>query len=227
MEAPDPGIPVDHHSGEYARFTAYGHQLIAVHHRLLDRLDDLRDGIVPDRDFGAHCLALCSAVTRHHTGEDTTVFPELAARHPELRAFLDELERDHQVIAGILARVTALAEQLAPASSAGPASSGPPVSSAGPASSAGPVSLVGPASSGPPDSSAGPASSAPPAFSAGPAFSAAPVPAGGLRDAVRMELDGLAAVLETHFIGEEKRLAAVLDALDPSVGLTGLEESVG
>jgi hypothetical protein len=29
-------------------------------------------------------------------------------------------------------------------------------------------------------------------------------------------------VLETHFIGEEKRLVAVLDALDPSEGLTGL-----
>jgi hypothetical protein len=29
------------------------------------------------------------------------------------------------------------------------------------------------------------------------------------------ELDGVSAVLETHFIGEEKRLVAVLDALEP------------
>jgi len=33
------------------------------------------------------------------------------------------------------------------------------------------------------------------------------------------ELDGLAAILETHFIGEEKRLAGVLDALEPVAGL--------
>lgn len=170
---------MDHRSDEYARFTAYGHQLIAVHHRLLEQLDDLRDGIVPDREFGAHCLALCSAVTRHHTGEDETVFPELAARHPELRSFLDELERDHQIIAGILTRLTALATRLSPA----PPDGAPPV--------------------------------------------AAPPVAAPTRDAVRMELDGLAAVLETHFIGEEKRLVAVLDALDVSVTLTGLDEPAG
>ena len=158
---------MDHRSGEYARFTAYGHQLIAVHHRLLDQLDDLRDGIVPDHEFGTHCLALCAAVTRHHTGEDRTVFPELAARHPELRSFLDELDRDHQLIAGILARLTVLAGRLGATSP------------------------------------------------------------GNARDALRMELDGLAAVLETHFIGEEKRLVALLDALDPSVGLTGLDQPVG
>lgn len=39
---------------------------------------------------------------------------------------------------------------------------------------------------------------------------------------IRAELDGLAAILETHFIGEEKRLVAVLNAIDPAAGLTGL-----
>jgi hypothetical protein len=40
--------------------------------------------------------------------------------------------------------------------------------------------------------------------------------------AIRGRLDEIAAILETHFIGEEKRLVAVLNAIDPSVGLTGL-----
>ncbi|UQU67169.1 hemerythrin domain-containing protein [Couchioplanes caeruleus] len=153
-------------SDEYARFTAYGHQLIAVHHRLLGHLDDLRDGSVPDRELAVHCRTLCSAVTRHHTGEDETVFPVLAARHPQLRSFLAELDRDHRIIAGLLTRLTALSGRLG----------------------------------------------------------AAPTEAG--RDELRMELDGLAAVLETHFIGEEKRLVEVLNAVDPSVGLTGLDEPV-
>lgn len=135
---------VESASEEWARLRAYGNQLTDVHIRLRDHLDDLRDGIVPDHDFAAHCLAFCAAVTRHHTAEDTTVFPVLARRHPELRDFLAELERDHQVIAGILGRIVA-----------------------------------------------------------------APGPA---------ELDGLAAILETHFRGEEKRLAGVLDTLGGAFG---------
>jgi hypothetical protein len=142
---------------EYSRFRAYGQQLIEIHIGLRDMLADLREGFVPDAELGVHCLAFCAAVTRHHTGEDTGVFPLLAERHPGLRAFLAGLERDHQVIAGLLTRLSALS--------------------------------------------------------------------GELRDghtAIQSELDGLAAVLETHIIGEEKRLVAVLDALDPSEGLTGL-----
>ena len=140
-------------SREYARFLAYGNQLIEIHIGLRDLLADLREGVVPQADLGTHCLAFCAAVTRHHTGEDTEVFPLLAARHPELRDFLAGLEHDHRAIAGLLGRARAVAER------------------------------------------------------------------GG---DVRAELDALAAVLETHFIGEEKRLVGVLNAIDPSEGLTGL-----
>jgi hypothetical protein len=144
---------VESTSREYARFLAYGNQLIEIHIGLRDLLADLREGVVPEADLGIHCLAFCAAVTRHHIGEDTEVFPLLAARHPELRDFLAELEHDHQAIAGLLGRARAVAER------------------------------------------------------------------GG---DVREELDALAAVLETHFVGEEKRLVGVLNAIDPSEGLTGL-----
>jgi hypothetical protein len=156
MEAPDHGTSVDTTSREYARFLAYGNQLIEIHIGLRDMLADLRDGIVPDADLSTHCLAFCTAVTRHHTGEDTQVFPLLAARHPELREFLAELERDHQVIAGLLTALTTAAGRLRAETGA--------------------------------DRVAG----------------------------IQQELDGLAAVLETHFLGEEKRLVAVLNALDPA-----------
>ena len=148
MEARDHGTSVD----EYVRFRAYGNQLIDVHLRLREMLEDLREGVPPEAELGVHCLAFCAAVTRHHTAEDTGVFPILAARHPELRDFLAGLERDHVVIAGMLTRLSAWARE--------------------------------------------------------------PADPGG-----RAELDGLAAVLETHFIGEEKRLAKVLDALEPADGI--------
>jgi hemerythrin HHE cation binding domain-containing protein len=149
---------------EYQRFRAYGNQLIEIHIGLREMLADLREGLVPGRELGAHCLTFCSAVTRHHTGEDNGVFPFLAARHPELRDFLDELERDHRMIAWLLGRVQRTAAELQPGSEPGPE-----------------------------------------------------------REAViQAELNGLAAVLETHFIGEEKRLVAVLNALETSADLPGL-----
>jgi hemerythrin-like domain-containing protein len=97
MEARDHGMRVDNPAGEWMRLRAYGNQLIDTHIRLRELLDDLREGIVAQADLGAYCLAFCAAVTRHHTAEDATVFPILAERHPELRAFLAELSRDHQI----------------------------------------------------------------------------------------------------------------------------------
>jgi hypothetical protein len=153
---------VESTSSEYARFLAYGNQLIEIHIGLRDLLADLREGVVPDADLGVHCLAFCAAVSRHHTGEDTQVFSLLAERHPELRAFLAELERDHQIIAGLLTRVNTVAAELD-----------------------------------------------------------GEQPAARVAE-LQQELDALAAVLETHFIGEEKRLVTVLNAVDPAEGLSGL-----
>ncbi len=102
MEARDHGTSVD----EHVRFRAYDNQLIDVHLRLREMLEDLREGGRTESELGVHCLAFCAAVARHHTAEDIGVFPILAARHPELRAFLAELERDHAVIAEMLTRLT-------------------------------------------------------------------------------------------------------------------------
>ncbi len=147
MEAPDHGISVADDDG-WGRLAALGNQLIDTHIRLLDALDDLRSGAPPPRELRDHCLAVCAAVTRHHTEEDTSVFPVLAARHPELREVLDGLERDHLMVAGMLQRVAELAADL--------------------------------------DS-----------------------------DGARAELDGLAALLESHFTWEEKRLVTALNELGP------------
>jgi hypothetical protein len=147
MEAPDHGISVAAHDG-YGRLTALGNQLIETHIRLLDALDDLRSGSPPPRELATHCLAFCAAVTEHHTDEDTSVFPALAAEHPELRDVLDGLERDHTMIAGMLRRVVELSADLDAAGA-------------------------------------------------------------------RAELDGLAALLESHFTWEEKRLVKALNELRP------------
>jgi len=133
---------------ERTRFRAYGNQLIGAHLRLREMVDDLYDALDESRDLRLHCLALCTAVTKHHTAEDANVFPLLAGRHPELADFLGGLQRDHEIIGGMLRRLESAT--------------------------------------------------------------------------THEELDGLSAVLETHFIGEEKRLTGVLNALEP-LGDLGIE----
>ncbi|MCM4079092.1 hemerythrin domain-containing protein [Paractinoplanes hotanensis] len=133
---------------ERTRFRAYGNQLIGAHLRLREMVDDLYDALDEGRDLRLHCLTLCTAVTRHHTAEDATVFPLLAERHPELADFLGDLRRDHEIIGGMVHRLESAT--------------------------------------------------------------------------THEELDGLSAVLETHFIGEEKRLTGVLNALEP-LGDLGIE----
>ncbi|MFI7467932.1 hemerythrin domain-containing protein [Nonomuraea sp. NPDC049646] len=133
------------------RLAAFGNQLIDVHLRLREELARLRDTAGRGgslRDLRTHCLAFCSAITIHHTGEDATAFPVLAAEFPELRPVLEELSRDHEQVATILRDLETLLAADAP----------------------------------------------------------------GPRD-VRTELDGLSALLESHFVYEEKRIVAALNAL--------------
>ncbi|MEW1847480.1 hemerythrin domain-containing protein [Nonomuraea angiospora] len=155
MEAPEHGITMETPDG---RLTAFGHQLIDVHLWLREQLDALREdveahlagGALP-RDLRTHCLTFCSALERHHTGEDGDAFPALARSFPELRPVLEELRRDHLLVEDSLRRLQELLDGL-----------------------------------------------------------------GRGHDPVRVrgELDTLAALMETHFVYEEKRIVAALDALD-------------
>jgi hypothetical protein len=145
-----------------SRRSAFGQQLVEVHIWLREQLEDLRDGIddyfagtgVLPRDLRLHCLTFCSALTRHHTGEDGGAFPVVADEFPELRAVITELKTDHNRIDWILGNLGKLLDAL-------------------------------------PDE---------------------PDPATEAR--VRAEMEGLAAIMETHFVYEEKKIVAVLNAMD-------------
>jgi hypothetical protein len=83
-----------------SRLQGFGNQLIEYHQRLRDQLDALREAAEPTgTDLIAHCLTFCAALTHHHTGEENGAFPVLAEEHPELRPVLEELSRDHVLIA--------------------------------------------------------------------------------------------------------------------------------
>ena len=102
-----------------------------------------RDG----RPLLAHCAAFCTALTRHHTGEDDRVFPALAQQFPDLAPIVAKLAEDHQLIGMVVGRIEA---------------------------AAGTPRLAG-------------------------------------------ELDGLAAIMESHFAFEERRILRALDELRTDV----------
>ncbi|MBB5780457.1 hemerythrin domain-containing protein [Nonomuraea jabiensis] len=97
------------------RLVAFGNQLIDVHLWLREQLAALREdveahlagGALP-RDLRTHCLTFCSALERHHTGEDGGAFPVLARSFPELRPVLEELRRDHRLVEDSLRRLQLL-----------------------------------------------------------------------------------------------------------------------
>ncbi|MGW5687634.1 hemerythrin domain-containing protein [Nonomuraea sp. NPDC003754] len=142
------------------RLQAFGTQLIDVHSWLREELAALRDSLDAFLDGGdhrprelrAHCLTFCSALERHHTGEDRTAFPALAEEFPALRPVLAKLQEDHHLVADILRRIESLAADVGTD------------------------------------------------------------PADAQR--VRRELDGLAAIVESHFAFEERQIIAALDALN-------------
>ena len=141
----------------HERLAAFGQQLIEVHYWLRDSLEDLREQLddyyagrgLPAADLRAHCLTFCSALTRHHTGEEREAFPEIAAEHPELQKVLSDLRTDHNQIEWIMGKLQKLLDGL-PSSGAD----------------------------------------------------------------VRAEVDALSAIMQTHFVYEEKKLITVLNDMD-------------
>lgn len=94
------------------RLAAFGNQLVEVHLWLREELDRLVEGDAgAGRDLRAHCLAFCTALERHHVGEDTQGFPAVERDFPELGPTLELLRRDHDMISGILSRLAALADE--------------------------------------------------------------------------------------------------------------------
>jgi hemerythrin-like domain-containing protein len=150
------------------RLAAFGTELIAIHDGLREELAELRGNVERyldgrggrPRELKAHCLAFCSALDKHHSGEDAGAFPTLAERFPELRPVIGKLEEDHQLVAGILRRL----DQV----------------------------LVG--------------------ITAEPDADAA--------DRVLGELEGLAAILESHFTFEERSIVTALNSLSTAEGTT-------
>jgi hypothetical protein len=96
------------------RLQGFGQQLVEVHERLREQLAGVREASgrgSAGRELLVHCAAFCTALTRHHTGEDDGAFPVLAAEYPELRPVLEELARDHVLIADALQRLQNLDPQ--------------------------------------------------------------------------------------------------------------------
>ncbi|MGW3931467.1 hemerythrin domain-containing protein [Streptomyces microflavus] len=94
---------------ETTRLVAWSQELRRVHHRLREALDVTRtaldEGIAGEsatRELLLYCHGFCAALDSHHQGEDRTLFPAVAAAHPELRPVLRSLEQDHSMIAHLL-----------------------------------------------------------------------------------------------------------------------------
>ena len=87
-----------------------------MHARLREALQVTRatlDGDAPARDLLLFCHGFCSALDGHHRSEDRTLFPAIAAAHPELRGTLHKLEQDHSMIAHLLGGLQAAVDRRA------------------------------------------------------------------------------------------------------------------
>ena len=150
-------MPDTSRSGPAARTRAIGRELVRVHQWLREELTRIQDQLDTGEDLPplrAHRIAFCAAITRHHTSEDATAFPALAAQEPELAPVLAKLSQDHRLVEDIVRRLRDLLASATP----------------------------------------------------------------GTVEEVRGEIDGLSAILESHFRWEEKVLVDALDTLDTERG---------
>ncbi|MFG2298291.1 hemerythrin domain-containing protein [Streptomyces sp. NPDC048603] len=106
---------------ETTRLIAWSREMRRVHHQLREALrvtrDSLAEGTPGDaatRELLLYCHGFCTALDAHHRGEDRTLFPAVAAAHPELRPVLRSLEQDHSMISHLLGGLRAAVERAAP-----------------------------------------------------------------------------------------------------------------
>ena len=138
---------------EKDRLIAWNRELTAAHQRLRQALRATREALgtgdtgPPGADLLLYCHGFCAALTGHHVSEDSALFPELSARHPELRPVIAKLAQDHAMMAALLTQF-------------------------------------------------------------GRALNAAAAP-----DELARHLDGLSAIMESHFRYEERQLLGILSAL--------------
>lgn len=137
--------------GDQTRLVAWAHELRAVHARLREALDLVRatgtDSRVA-RDLLIYCRGFCTALTRHHEGEDAHLFPAIAAEHPHLAETLRKLTQDHSMMSHLISGLEAALDRDEPP------------------------------------------------------------------DSVHSHLEGLAAIMESHFRFEERALLQVLESLE-------------
>jgi len=92
-----------------------GDWLVEVHDWLRAELEDVRaelDCGTP-RELRLRCAGFCTALTRHHTGEGTSIFPLLAGRFPALAPALAKLDEEHVVVARLQEEIQRLVEEEA------------------------------------------------------------------------------------------------------------------
>jgi hemerythrin-like domain-containing protein len=110
MEAPDlrssPQLP------EHPRFIAWAHEMRAVHTRLRAALEIAHESL-EITDLLLYCRGFCAALDGHHRAEDQTLFPAIAAAHPDLRPVLRKLEQDHSMIAYLIGGLNAAVHRSA------------------------------------------------------------------------------------------------------------------
>ncbi|MFB9925836.1 nitroreductase/quinone reductase family protein [Amycolatopsis halotolerans] len=115
------------------RVKGMGDWLVEVHQWFRSELRTLReqaDGLVngrataivrpkPDlaQEMRTHCLSFCTALRRHHVGEDSVVFPSLAARFPALAPAIAQLAEQHHVVARLRDLIRELVDGFVPGES--------------------------------------------------------------------------------------------------------------
>jgi hemerythrin-like domain-containing protein len=106
---------------ETTRLVAWSRELRRVHHRLREALALTRaalaegtTGEAATRELLLYCHGFCTALNGHHEGEDRTLFPAVAAAHPQLRPVLRALEQDHSMIAHLLGGLQDAVDRAAP-----------------------------------------------------------------------------------------------------------------